>query len=211
MSQSTQGNCDLTVSCSLGTVAANSTVTITITATVIARDTTLTERRERVELDARSESVEQHRLGERHGAGHRRSRRSTRPGTANPTQGGADTFTLTVANDGPDTAHGVVVNDSLPSQFTATTASGGGFTCTLPGGRRGDGRLHARHPGPDRRLAAADHDHRHAGGGLGGSVVGDAATVSSNTGDPDLSNNTDTVNQPIGPVADVARSPRPRS
>ena len=38
----TQGTCDTTVACSLGTVTANSTVTITITATVTARDTTFT-------------------------------------------------------------------------------------------------------------------------------------------------------------------------
>ena len=38
----TRERCDGTVSCSLGTVTANSTVTITITATVAARDTTLT-------------------------------------------------------------------------------------------------------------------------------------------------------------------------
>ena len=37
-----QGSCDTTVSCSLGTLAADSTATITITATVIAQDTTLT-------------------------------------------------------------------------------------------------------------------------------------------------------------------------
>ncbi len=51
-----------------------------------------------------------------------------------PDQGGADSYTLTVTNNGPDSAQGVVVNDTLPSQFTATsyTASGAGFTCTLP-------------------------------------------------------------------------------
>ena len=39
---SSQGSCDTTVSCSLGTIVDNGTATITITATVIAGATTLT-------------------------------------------------------------------------------------------------------------------------------------------------------------------------
>ena len=134
--QTTQGSCDTTVSCSLGTVAANSTVTITITATVIARDTTLTNSASVSSSTPdpnpfnNSDSASVTVLGTADLA-------IDKTGPANPTQGGADTFTLTVSNNGPDTAHGVVVNDALPSQFTATSASGGGFTCTLPGGPGG--------------------------------------------------------------------------
>jgi uncharacterized repeat protein (TIGR01451 family) len=40
--ETTQGSCDTTVTCSLGTLAADATATIKITATVSARDTTLT-------------------------------------------------------------------------------------------------------------------------------------------------------------------------
>ena len=141
----TQGSCDATVSCSLGTVTANSTVTITITATVIARDTTLTNGASVSSSTPDPKPFEQHRLGERHGAGHRRPRDRQGRSPANPTQGGADTFTLTVSNNGPDAAHSVVVNDALPSQFTAATASGGGFTCTIAGRTRA-GRSSARSP-----------------------------------------------------------------
>jgi large repetitive protein len=42
--------------------------------------------------------------------------------------------------------------------------------------------------------------------GTDGQSAVDSATVSSNTGDPDLSNNTDTLSQLIGPVADVSIS-----
>ena len=93
------------------------------------------EHRQRFELDPGSEHGQQQRLGERDSAPQRRpddhQDRDLQPRT------GPDSFTVTVSNNGPDTASGVVVNDSLPSQFTATGASGGGFTCTLPGGPGG--------------------------------------------------------------------------
>jgi Domain of unknown function DUF11 len=56
-------------------------------------------------------------------------------GPMNPS--GPETFTLAVSNKGPDDASDVVVDDSLPSQFTATSAIGPGFACTLPGGSGG--------------------------------------------------------------------------
>ena len=40
--------------------------------------------------------------------------------------------------------------------------------------------------------------------GSAGQSIADAATVGSNTADPDLTNNTATFNQLVGPVADVA-------
>ncbi len=198
----TQGSCDTTVSCSLNTVTANSTVTITITATVVARDTTLTNNASVStstpdpnpfnNADSASVTV----LGTADLA-------IVKTGSpANPIQGDADTFTLTVSNNGPDTAQGVVVNDALPSQFTATSASIGASPCTVvPAGPGGTvvcaiGSLAAN------ARATITISGTLAGGTAGQSAV-DAATVSSNTGDPDLSNNTDTLNQFIGPVADV--------
>ena len=201
--QTTQGNCDATVSCSLGTVAANSTVTITITANVIARDTTLTNG-----ANVSSSTPDPEPLNNTDSASvtvlGTADLAIVKAGAANPTQGGADTFTLTVSNNGPDAAHSVVVNDALPSQFTAATASGGGFTCTLPGGPGGTvvctlATLAPTGGSPPQITITGTL----AANTAGQSAV-DAATVSSNTGDPDLSNNTDTVNQPIGPVADVS-------
>ena len=54
------------------------------------------------------------------------------------------------------------------------------------------------------RLAGDDHDHRHGGGRRGRTDDADAATVTSNTADPDLTNNTATFDQLVGPVADVS-------
>jgi large repetitive protein len=200
-----QGTCNATVSCSLGTVTANSTVTITITATVIARDTTLTN------SASVSTSTPDPNL-----VNNTDSATVTVPGTAdlaiakagspaNPTQGGTDTFTLTVSNSGPDTARGVVVNDTLPSQFTAATASGGGFTCTVPGGPGGTVVCTLATLAPTGGTPVTITITGTVGGAAGQSIA-DGATVTSNTGDPDLSNNTDTLNQLIGPVADLGIS-----
>ena len=201
--QSTQGRCDLTVSCSLGTLASDSTATVTITATVVARDTTLSnsasvssstpDPNPSNNSDSASVTV----LGTA-------DLSIDKTGTVNPNQGGADTFTLTVANAGPDTAHGVVVNDSLPSQFTATSATGGGFACTLPGGAGGTVACTLATLAPTGGSPLQITITGTLAAGSAGQSIADAATVGSNTADPDLTNNTATFNQLVGPVADVA-------
>ena len=125
-------------------------------------------------------------------------------GPANPMQGAADTITLSVSNNGPDPAQGVVVNDALPSQFTAASASGGGLACTVPGGAGGTLVCTLATLAPTAGTPVQITITGTLAGGTTGQSAVDAATVSSNTGDPDLSNNTDTLNQLIGPVADVS-------
>jgi large repetitive protein len=198
--QSSQGSCDATVSCSLGTLAAHSTATITITATVIAHDTTLTN------TASASSSTPDPNTGNNSASASVTVPPSAdltiaKTGTVNPTPG-PDSFTLTVSNNGPDSASGVVVNDSLPSQFTATGASGGGFTCTLPGGPGGT--LVCTRAS----LAVADGSQQiivtgTLATGTEGQMPANVATVSSNTSDPDLSNNTATFTQLVVPSADV--------
>jgi uncharacterized repeat protein (TIGR01451 family) len=198
--QTSQGSCDATVSCSLGALAANSTATITITATVIAHDTTLTN------TAGVSSSTPDPNAGNNSASASvivppSADLTIAKTGTVNPTPG-PDSFTLTVSNHGPDTAGGVVVNDSLPSQFTATGAVGGGFTCTLPGGTGGT--LVCTRAS----LAVADGPQQIVvtgtlATGTEGEMPVNVATVSSNTSDPDLSNNTATFTQLVGPSADV--------
>ena len=129
--QTTQGSCDTTVSCSLGTLAANATATITITATVIARDTTLTNNAS-VSSSTPDPNPSNNSASATITVPASADLSIAKTGTANPNQAGPDSYTLTVTNNGPDSAHGVVVNDTLPSQFTATSAAGSGFTCTVP-------------------------------------------------------------------------------
>ena len=203
---SSQGSCDPAVSCSLGSVEANSTVTITITATVLARDTTLTN----------TASVSSP-TPDPHSANNNASASVVVPGTAdlaiektglaNPAEGGPDSYTITVSNNGPNNAEGVVVNDTLPGDFTATHASGGGFTCTVPGGPGGTvvcTRVAlATSEGPQViTIEGALATHTAA------DTIVNAVAVSSNTADPNLANNTATVSQLIAPSADVGITKR---
>ena len=198
-----QGSCDATVSCSLGTIAANGTATITVTATVLARNTTLTN-------TATASSSTPDPNPDNNQASATVTVLATadlsiaKTGTAHPIAGGGDSYTLTVSNNGPDSAEGVVVNDTLPSQFTASAASGPGFNCLpLPTGSGGT----VVCTNPTLTTAASPVTITITGtvaGSAAGQTMHDAATVTSNTADPDLTNNTATFDQLVGPVADVS-------
>jgi uncharacterized repeat protein (TIGR01451 family) len=234
----TQGTCDTSVSCSLGSVAANSTVTtaddrpelrierhpklgvsatarasfavhnsagdITITATVTARDTTVPNT---ASVSASTPDPEPSNNSASasvlvKGTADLAIQKSATP--ANPQQGGPGTFTLTVSNNGPDTAHGVVVNDTLPGQFTAATASGGGFACAVPVGPGGIVVCQLATLAPTNGTPVQITITGTFAAGTAGQLATDTATVNSNTGEPDFSNNADSLTQLIGPVADVA-------
>ena len=202
--QTTQGSCDTTVSCSLGTLAANATATITITATVIARDMPALTNTASVSSSTPDPNRSNNSASATITVPASADLSIAKTGTPNPNQGGPDSYTLTVTNSGPDSADGVVVNDTLPSQFTASSfTAGGGFTCTLP-------------TGPGGTVVCTDLTLAPTGGspvtititgtvanGTAGQTIADAATVSSNSDDPDLTNNTATFNQLIGPAADL--------
>jgi uncharacterized repeat protein (TIGR01451 family) len=53
-------------------------------------------------------------------------------GPSTVTAGAPATYTITVSNAGPSDGVNVVVTDTLPSDTTATSATGPGFTCGLP-------------------------------------------------------------------------------
>jgi large repetitive protein len=198
--QTSQGSCDTTVSCSLGTLAANGTATITITATAAANTSagavTVTnsasvssstpDPNPANNTDTATVTV----LG-------KADLSIAKTGTANPTQGGADSYILTATNDGPDAAEQVVVNDTLPSQFTATGATGA--TCTpLPST---GGTLVCTLGTMAANTTTTITITGTLAPGTAGQTIADAAAISSNTGDPDLSNNNTGFTQLIGPVA----------
>ena len=202
----TQGSCpNTTVTCSLGTVTANSTVTITVTATVIARDTTLTNTAgvsaSTPDPDPSDNSASA--SVEVKGTADLAVQKTGTP--ANPQQGGTETFTLTVSNNGPDTARGVVVNDTLPGQMTATsfTSTPAGFNCTLPGGLGGIVVCTNPSLGPTGTTPVLITITVNVAASTAGQTATDTATINSNTGEPDFSNNADSLSQVIGPVADV--------
>jgi uncharacterized repeat protein (TIGR01451 family) len=200
--EATQGSCDTVVSCSLGTLAANASATITITATVSAKNTALTNT-----ASVMGATPDPNPLN------NSASATITVPGTADlaiektgtvsPEQGGADSFTLSASNEGPDSAEGVVVNDTLPRQFTATEASGGGFACTLPTGPGGTVVCKLAALAPTGGSPVEIMINGTLAGGTAGQTTADAATVSSNTSDPEPENNTATFSQLVGPAADL--------
>lgn len=100
------------------------------------------------------------------------------------------TYTLTVTNEGPSTAVGVVVTDELPAGLTATGAEGDGWTCAITGG----GTLvtctrPSLAPGDTTEIAIDVRVDR----SLGGTTVTNTGEVTSSTPDPDPSNNRDTT------------------
>jgi uncharacterized repeat protein (TIGR01451 family) len=200
--QSTQGSCDATVSCSLGALAAGGTATITITATVTAHDTTL------VNTASVSSSTpdpdDSNNTGSATVAVPATADLSiAKTGAANPDQGTTTSYTLSVSNDGPDTARGVTINDVLPSQFTATGASGPGFSCVPPTGPGGTVTCTSDALAPTGGSPVQITITGTVAFGTAGQSIADSATVSSNSDDPDLSNNTATFDQVIAPAADL--------
>ena len=200
--ETTQGSCNASVSCSLGTLAANATATITITATVSARDTTLSNTASVAsvtpdpDLSNNSASATITVPGTADLA-------IAKTGTANPTQGEADSYSLSVSNEGPDSARGVVVNDTLASQFTATEVSAPGFACTLPAGPGGTVVCTRAILAPTGGAPVTITINGTLAGETAGQTIADAATVSSDTADPELEDNTATFSQLIGPAADL--------
>lgn len=202
---STQGTCDTTVSCSLGAIPAFSTATITITATVAADNTTL---RNTGSVSSPTTDPDP--------SNNSASANVTVPATAdlsitkagtgtNPQAGQPYTYTLGVTDNGPDAASSVVVSDNLPSQFTATSATGGGFTCQLPGSAGGT--LVCTRPA----LAVTDGTLQIAvtgtfAGSSAAETAANTAFVSSQTADPDQSNNIASLSQGITPGADLIMS-----
>ena len=104
-------------------------------------------------------------------------------------------YTLTVRNDGPSTARGVVLSDTVPAGFVpgappaGCSIAGATLTCAV-----GD-------------LAVDDVVSVRIDGTLAESATGtltNTATVTSPTPDPDSSDNTSTVDTPLTPRADLS-------
>jgi uncharacterized repeat protein (TIGR01451 family) len=112
---------------------------------------------------------------------------------ANRSQQQDITYSLSYVNDGPSTAHNVIVIDALPAGATFKSvndadcvASGGVVTCD-------EGTIVSGASGTIQLVASADQ--------LG--VLHDAATVSANEPDPDTSNNSAAADVTDGPTADL--------
>jgi len=112
-------------------------------------------------------------------------------GPAQAVPGMNATYTLTVTNHGPDTALAVQLDDPTPSGMSFVSASApcqGGFPCALGDLSSGASVVVSV------TFAIAP--------GAAGSID-NTATVTSPTGDPDPSDNIDTVTTPLAPQADL--------
>jgi uncharacterized repeat protein (TIGR01451 family) len=120
------------------------------------------------------------------------------PTTATP--GTNQTYTLTVRNDGPDTANNVRVSDPLPAGLTFVSASpectqvAGTVSCALPSMAAGETRTFT----VTTKVASS----------VKGRLV-NTATVGSDTPDPKPENNTSTVTVPTEGKADLSITKTP--
>jgi uncharacterized repeat protein (TIGR01451 family) len=198
----TQGSCDDSVVCQLGDMPAFSSAAITITATVIAHNTTL-DNTATVSSDTPDPVTDNNTASARVIVAPSADLAITKTGMVDasgnviaPTAGGPYTYTLTVTNNGPDAATDLAVTDDVPADFTATSAGGGGFSCTLPSAPGGT----IVCTSPSQSVAASPQQITVAGSfsSAASDTALNVATVASDTADPDPSNNDATLVLPIG-------------
>ena len=108
------------------------------------------------------------------------------------TVGDQPTYSLEVSNNGPATATGIAVRDTLPAQLTAISASGSGWTCTVAGKQIDCSTASTLAKGAKLpvisvlvRVSSAETN------------VINTATVSGTKEDRDLTNNSSTVTTPV--------------
>ena len=200
---STQGSCDTTVTCTIGTLAPGAEATITIHATVTgtgpSHDNTATV------TSGSPDPTPGNNVA---------TVAVTVPNTADltlaktaapatPEAGVPDglTYTLSVANTGPATATSVRVTDPLPEQFTPSSAGGVGFTCNLPAA---GGTLECTRPalavgaGPVEITVVGTIAPASAA-----QTIKNSATVEADQGDPALDSNAVTTTTVVIPAADL--------
>lgn len=110
------------------------------------------------------------------------------------------TYTITVHNDGPQTAAGTVVVDQLPAALTITAVTPSQGSCD-PVGAAGtlSCALGPIANGADATITVQGT----LAGAAAGIVVANSARVTSTTGDPDPTNNTATTTTTVIPAADL--------
>jgi uncharacterized repeat protein (TIGR01451 family) len=117
-------------------------------------------------------------------------------GPASVNAGDTIAYTLTVANNGPSSASGIVVRDSLPAGVTFASASSGGVA---------SGNV-VTWSGLSLANAASTQLTVRALAPLVGGTLTNVARVTASTADPDASNNRSTVNTTVVPVANLTVS-----
>jgi uncharacterized repeat protein (TIGR01451 family) len=197
---STVGTCTTDVTCTLGDLAAGESATITIVATVNANATTLTNAAT-VSSPTPDPNPDNNNASASVVVAPTADLQLTKtPSTFNPSPGQHDglTYTIVATNAGPSDAEGVVIDDTLPSDFTPDTIVGPpGFGCvtnadriTCSGGTITVGASVTLTVTGTVDASATD-------------TMVNTADVRADTADPDLTNNTATVTVIPRPQADI--------
>lgn len=122
----------------------------------------------------------------------------TKSAPAAPVAGGPITYTLTLLNNGPSAAAGVVVTDDAPAGLTFTSVATDGSDCILAGASVSCGNVGPLPAGATRTYFVSGTV---AAAALGSSA--NTATVTSTTTDPTPGNNSATATSVITASADV--------
>ena len=197
-----QGSCTQTdpIDCDLGTMPLNDTAQITIVATVganqhgnqISNTADVSSPVFDPDLSNNSDSVTV-------GVPPEADLAITKTAAPDPVEAGADlTYTLTVTNNGPNTATSVEVIDDLPASLTLVSATPDQGSCTQTDPIDCD--LGTILSGGDAEIVIVAT----VGANQHGNQISNTADVSSPVFDPDLSNNQDSATVGVPPEADLA-------
>jgi len=203
---STQGSCDATVSCSLGTLVAGSTATVTITVTINSGFTGTLSNTATVSSSSPDPNSANNSDTETTSVVQQADLRITKTALNLTTADGlnfeGDTirYTLTLTNLGPNTANSITVNDLLPSAMTFVSATPSQGTYSSSSGIWSVGTLAN---GANATLVLTGTINA-TGGTLFGQTINNVATISgSSLSDPNPSNNSATAPLPVSGMVDA--------
>jgi uncharacterized repeat protein (TIGR01451 family) len=195
----TQGSCDTSVSCNLGSIVSGGTASITIHARVLANDATLNNTATATSSTADPDPTNN--SGQAiTGVENTADVRIAKDGApAQPGVGDPYTYTLQVNNDGPGDATDLVVTDQLPAKLAGPVITAAGWNCNSPG--TGGVLSCSRATLVNGGSSTITIDGTIAGPG-GGTFQNDAA-VSTGSTDPNPGNNTASKTELATPAADI--------
>jgi large repetitive protein len=197
----TQGTCDTTVSCDLGSMVPNGTASVTIRARVLANDTTLenTATVSTTTTDPNPDNNEDESSATVTNTADVGIEKSGAP--ANPGIGDPYAYTLEIENFGPGTATGLVITDQLPAALDSPVVNASGWSCNSPGtGGLLQCTLASLPVGgaPDITVTGT------IAASAGGTFFGNDAAVDTTSRDPNQGNNVDSTTELATPAGDLA-------
>jgi large repetitive protein len=196
----TQGTCDTTVSCDLGSIVPGGTASVTIDARVLANDTTLNNGASATTSTADPDNSNNNATASAVVENTADVRIAKDGSPSQPAVSDAYSYTIQVDNDGPGDATDLVVTDQLPAKLANPVVTASGWTCNSPA----TGGVLACTLGS---LADGDSSQITIDGTIagpqGGFFQNDTAVSTSST-DPNPGNNTATKTELATPAADLA-------